>query len=239
MNSTDFEIFYNWNNNNRTNDGIQFRTIQSRILPLLEKKAFSKSEIEEILISEGYKESLVKEALSLDSTAQESITEKSAEISNGVPRRYADISHKFERVLQSQGPSKFVKLMTQGESPLVKVSKKELDTFQKIADTAYDNPVHLATLHAFLKPSIISELAENVCRARKIRDKCSFSKVDNGVYEISHNGKKIEASAKPVKSNSKKFANSNYEVFGFPDEYVILAHEEECPYSQIKKDIFG
>jgi len=68
MNSADFEIFYNWNNSNKTNDKIQFRTIQSRMLPLLERKAFTNSEIEEILIAEGYKESLVKEALKITNT---------------------------------------------------------------------------------------------------------------------------------------------------------------------------
>ena len=48
MNQADFEIFYNWNNSNNTNDKIQFRTIQSRMRPMLERNAYSNSEIEEI-----------------------------------------------------------------------------------------------------------------------------------------------------------------------------------------------
>jgi hypothetical protein len=239
MNSADFEIFYNWNNSNKTNDKIQFRTIQSRMLPLLERKAFTNSEIEEILIAEGYKESLVKEALKITNTkvASEQEVEMNVEAANGVPKKYSDISHKFERVLQAHGPRKFVKLMTQGESPLLKVSRKELETFQKIADVAYENPVQLQTLHAFMQPSIISELAENVCRARKIAQKCTVTKVASGKFQISHNGKKVEASIKPVDSTSDKFAKSNYGAFGFPDEYVILAYEHNSPYSQIKKDL--
>lgn len=239
MNSSDFEIFYNWNNSNKTNDKIQLRTIQSRMLPLLEKKAFSKNEIEEILIAEGYKENLVKEALRLDDSSSDAKLEEAVDYASGMPKKYSDISNKFEKVLKAQGPSMFVKMLTQGDNPLVKLSSKELDTFQKIADTAYDNPIHLTTLHAFLKPSIVSELAENVCRARKIRSKCSFAKIDDDVYEITHNGKKIQASLKPINSSSNKFASSNYGVFGFPDEYVFLAYEENSPYSQIKKDILG
>ena len=239
MNQADFEIFYNWNNSNNTNDKIQFRTIQSRMRPMLERNAYSNSEIEEILISEGYKENLVKEAIKVAHAADmpESQVEENVSAANGVPKKYADIAYKFEKVLQAKGASTFVKLMTQGENPLMKVSKKELDTFQKIADVAYENPVHLVTLHAFMRPSIVSELSENVCRARKIRNKCSFSAVTDGSYRISHAGKVIEASIKPVSSSSTKFATSNYGVFGFPDEYVILAYEEASPYSQIKKDL--
>ena len=239
MNQADYEIFYNWNNSNNTNDKIQFRTIQSRMRPMLEKKAYSNSEIEEILISEGYKENLVKEAIKVAHAIEmpESEVEESVTVANGVPKKYSDISRRFEKVLQAKGPSTFVKLMTQGENPLIKISKKELDTFQKIADVAYENPVHLVTLHAFMRPSVVSELAENVCRARKIRNKCSFSEVSNGSYRITHAGKVIEASIKPVGSSSTKFANSNYGAFGFPDEYVILAYEEASPYSQIKRDL--
>jgi hypothetical protein len=237
MDSTDFEIFYNWNNAIRTNDKIQFRVIQSKIKPLLEKKAYSPSEIEEILIAEGYKENLIKEALASENPSTQRDVDTTVDIASGVPKKYSDISNKFEKILQAEGPSKFVKLMTQGENPLVKISKKELDTFQKIADTAYENPVHLATLHAFIKPSIVSELAENVCRARKIKNKCSFAKINDGTYKITHSGKTVEASFKPLKSTSTKYANSNYGVFGFPDEYIILAYEEDSPYSKIKKDL--
>jgi len=237
MNSTDFEIFYNWNNLNRTNDKIQLRTIQSRMLPLLERKAFTLPEIEEILIAEGYKESLVKEAMQANNKISEADLEMSVEAANGVPKKYSDISHKFEKVLQAHGPTKFVKLMTEGENPLLKISKKERETFQKIADVAYENPVQLTTMHAFIQPSIISELAENVCRARRIAQKCSVVKTAKGNFTITHNGKKIEASIKPVESTSEKFAKSNYGVFGFPDEYVILAYEHNSPYAEIKKDL--
>jgi hypothetical protein len=236
MQKKDSEIFYNWTNSNNTNDKLQFRTIQSRIAPLLERNAFTHSEIEEILVAEGYKQNLIKEALKMAEDEDEEIVED-VEAEEKLPKKYSDLSHKFERTLEAKGPTKFVKIMTQGENPLMKLSKKELETFQKIADTAYTNSVHYATLHAFMKPSIISELAENVCRARKIRQNCKVAKVDDGVYKIEHNGKTVKASYKPVISTSTKFASSNYGEFGFPDEYVILAYEEASPYSQIKKDL--
>ena len=237
MNSSDFEIFYNWDNANKTNDNIQYRTIQSKIKPLIERNVFSSSEIEEILIADGYKEALVKDAVraASNNNISEPVTEP-VEV-NVVPKKYSDISSKFEKVLKAQGPTKFVKLMTSGDNPLIKLSKKELSNFQKIADTAYENPIHLATLHAFMKPSVVSELAENVCRARKIKSNCSFSKVSEGLYKISHNGTTVNASIKPVLSSSKKFATSSYGVFGFPDEYVILAYEESSPYEKIRKDL--
>lgn len=234
MQKKDSEIFYNWTNSNNTNDKLQFRTIQSRIAPLLERNAFTHSEIEEILIAEGYKQNLIKEALK-SSEAEEEVEELVAE--ETLPKKYSDLSHKFEKFLEAKGPTKFVKVMTQGENPLIKLSKKDLDTFQKIADTAYTNSVHYATLHAFMKPSIISELAENVCRARKIRSNCKVAQVNDGVFKIEHNGKTVKASFKPVISTSTKFASSNYGEFGFPDEYVILAYEEASPYSKIKKDL--
>jgi len=237
MQKKDSEIFYNWTNSNNTNDKLQFRTIQSRIAPLLERNAYNHSEIEEILVSEGYKQNLIKEALKMASKDEEIEETEEVEAEETLPKKYSDLSYKFERVLEAKGPTKFVKIMTQGENPLMKLSKKELDTFQKIADTAYTNSVHYATLHAFMKPSIISELAENVCRARKIRKNCRVAKVDDGVYQIEHNGKTVKASYKPVISTSNKFASSNYAEFGFPDEYVILAYEEASPYSQIKKDL--
>ena len=235
MNASDFEIFYNWNNSVKTNEKIQFREILARIKPLIRKQSYKSSEIEEILIAEGYRENLVKDAMnSLNTKTAEQTSEI---VPDGVPMTYSDIAPKFEKVLKSSGPTNFIKIMTSGDNPLVKISKKELETFQRIADTAYENPVHLATLHAFLKPSIISELAENVCRARKIRNKCSFAKVSNGKYKITHGNHTIEASISPVNSTSNKYSASNYDKFGFPDEYVILAYEEESPYSKIKRDI--
>jgi hypothetical protein len=31
--------------------------------------------------------------------------------------------------------------------------------------------------------------------------------------------------------------DSNYEKFGFPDEFVILAYEKNSPYSKIANDL--
>ena len=235
MNSPDFEIFYNWNNSLQTNEKIQYRTILSKIKPLREVKAYNDSEIEEILTAEGFKNNLIKAALK-DGTGENDIEQK-VETANGIPKKYSDISHRFEKVLVAQGPTKFVKLMTQGDSPLMKLSKKEKDTFQKIADVAYENPLYMQTLHAYMSPSIVSELAETVCKARKIRNKVSVAKTGNGKYKITHAGKIIEASLNPLTSTSESFSNSNYGTFGFPDEYIILAHEEESPYSKINKDL--
>jgi hypothetical protein len=232
MNSQDFEIFYNWNNSLKTNDKIQFRKIQSEVKTL--RKAYSSTEIEEILVAEGYKPNLVKEALNFDSQ-DETIEQKVVEVST-VPKKYADVSSKFEKVLMEIGPTKFVKMLTSGSSPLMKISKKEIETFQKIADVAYENSVHLVTLHAYMKPSIVSELAENVCRARKIKNKCSFANTEGGLA-ITFNGKTVVASTKPVKSSSAKCVDSNYEKFGFPDEFVILAYEKNSPYSKIANDL--
>jgi hypothetical protein len=237
MQKKDNEIFYNWTNSNNTNDQLQLRTIKSRIAPMLDKQVFAHSEIEEILVAEGYKQNLIKEALKMadkENGAEEPVKPSEEAI---IPKRYSDLSNKFEKLLQAEGPTKFVKILTRGDNPLMKLSSKELETFQKIADTAHVNPVHNAVLHAFMKPSIISELAENVCRARKISKNCRIAKVSENVYQISHNDKKIEVSLGPVKSSSTKFASSGYGKLGFPDEYVILAYEESSPYSQIKKDL--
>ena len=212
MNSLDFEVFTNYNNSFKTNDKIQFRAIHAKAKSLFDKKVYATSEMEELLIADGYKESLVKEALAM--LSKDELNDLEVET----------------KVASAAG-------ITEGQAPLMKISRKELETFQRIADLAHENPVHFATLHAYMKPSITSELAENVCRARKIKEKCSFAQNEDGSYRISHKGKIIEASSKPVKSTSDKFNNSNYGIFGFPDEYVILAHEESNPYSRIKKDL--
>lgn len=234
MQKKDNEIFSNWTNSSNSSDQLQFRQIQARMVPILKKNAYNISEIEEILISEGFKENLVKEALRIPETKTEKEVKTSSTV---IPKSYADLSGKFEQVLANHGPRKFVQLMTQGENPLMKVSNKQLDAFQRFADTAYNNPTEMPGLHAFMKPSIISELAENVCRARKIRQNCRVAEKSNGEYEIQHGSKKIVASFKPMKSSSEKFASSNYQHFQFPDEYIILAYEEASPYSQIKKDL--
>jgi hypothetical protein len=235
MISNDSDILINWTRSNAANDNLQLRTIQSRIRPYLERKSMKNSEIEEILLAEGYKENLIKEALRLaSSTGEDDKVVKEAFV--GIPKTYGDLAPKFEAVLAAKGPTRFVKMLTEGQSPIVKLSRKELDSFHKIADKAFDNPMELPVLHAFLKPSVISELAENVCRARKIRQNCKVAETKEG-YKIAHKNKTIIASAKPISSTSEKFASGNYEAFGFPDEYVIIAHEEASPYSQIQKDL--
>jgi hypothetical protein len=235
MISNDSDILINWTRSNAANDNLQLRTIQSRIRPYLERKSMKNSEIEEILLAEGYKENLIKEALRLASTKDEESVVV-ADTFKGIPKKYGDVAPKIEAVLAAKGPSKFVKMLTEGNSPIVKISKKDLDSLQKIADKAFENPLEMPVLHAFLKPSVISELAENVCRARKIRQNCKVAQTKDG-YKIAHKNKEIFASSKPISSTSDKFASSNYEAFGFPDEYVIIAHEEASPYSQIQKDL--
>jgi hypothetical protein len=239
MNLLDFEVFSNYNTSYRTNDKIQFRIITSKAKAMADKKVYSSAEIEELLISDGHKESLVKEAIGFvlgSKTESATSTPKVAKTSK-MPQRYSDIAQNFEEVLMSKGPNFFVKSLTEGESPLVKISKKETETFRRIADLAYENPVHFSTLHAYIKPSIASELAENVCRARKIKSNCGFKKINSNSYQISHKGKTVVASSTPVNSTSEKFSKSSYGIFGFPDEYVILAHEESDPMCQIKKDL--
>ena len=114
MQKKDSEIFYNWTNSNNTNDKLQFRTIQSRIAPLLERNAYNHSEIEEILVSEGYKQNLIKEALKMANKDEEIEETEEVEAEETLPKKYSDLSHKFERVLEAKGPTKFVKIMTQG-----------------------------------------------------------------------------------------------------------------------------
>jgi hypothetical protein len=239
MNSQDFEIFHDWGNTLKTNDKIQFRTIHAKAQDYLKTSSFAPSEIEEILIADGYKETLVKEALSVLTQPEmsESQIEAKVEAANGIPKKYADLAPRFEKVLTNKGANYFVKAMTSGESPLLKLSKKELETFQRIADLAYENPVHYATLHTYMKPSVTSELAENVCKARKIKNKCKIASDDSGFYKISHNDKIIKVSYKPIVSTSSKYQKSNYELFGFPDEYVILAYEANSPYAKLNKEL--
>ena len=233
----DFEVFHNWNNSLRTNDKIQFRSMQDKIKNM--KQAYNESEIEEILLSEGYKHNLIKEAIDFSfSKKTNSSTDQLIDKANGVPKKYADISHNFEKVLFEQGPLKFVKLTTQGNSPIIKISNKESEALLTIAELVYENPIYIDTFHSYIKPSIVSELAENVCKARAILNKCKVSKTNNG-YQIKHGDKLVEASTKPINSTSKKFVESNYKIFGFPDEYVIIAHEEESPISKLKKDLLN
>lgn len=233
--SMDFEIFYNWNNSLRTNDKIQYRAIKEKIKPML-KKAYKESEIEELLLAEGYKFNLIKEALKTPNESLDITIDESIDSANGVPKKYADISYKLEKTLSKVGPSKFVKLITQGENPLIKISAKEINVFQKLANLAFENPQYIDTLHSYMKPSIVSELGEIICKARSIVKDCKVAKTQTG-YSISHGNKVIEASIKPVNSTSEKFVNSNYQMFGFPDEYVIIAFEEESPISKLKKDL--
>lgn len=238
MNSLDFEIFQNWNNSLQTNDKMQFRTIQAKVKTYLDEHTFSSEEIEEILLAEGFKHNLIKEALSLDNKSEPTVTkEATAPEFTGMPKKYADLAPRFEKILISKGPDYFVKTLIGGTSPLMKLSHKEVEAFQRIADLAYSNPVYLNTLHSYMQPSISSELAENVCKARSMRTKCSVSENENGSFRISHKGKIIEASVKPMKSSSEKFVNSNYSVFNFPDEYIVLAYESSSPYAKIQNEL--
>lgn len=232
MNSKDVEIFHNWTNNNKTNEQIQLRTIKARILPMLKRGVYASSDIEEILVSEGYRLDLIKKAMAIDEP-----TKTAQKVEKGFPKSYKDLAPNIEKVLNERGPTAFVKMLTSGTNPLMKLSKKDRDTFQKIADTAYDNPIHVNTLHAFMEPSIISELAENICTARKIKSNCKVAQKNSEVFEITHKGVTISASPVQMKSTSEKFAQSNYEAFGFPDEYIALAYEEFSPYSRIKNEI--
>lgn len=229
MNSTDFEIFYNWGNTLSTNDKIQFKKIQSQISNL--KKNHSVGEMEEILVANGYKYSLVKEALS---EKKEVKTAQAEPVT--MPKKYADIAPRIEQTLKELGSNKFVSLLTKGTNPLMKLSKKQVETFQKLADSALEDSIYFDALHSYMKPSIVSELCENVRIARKIKDFCKIDNKDN-LYKIHHNGKVVEASISPVKSTSAKYKENNYSYFNFPDEYVILAYEESSPYSKIKKDL--
>lgn len=233
MDSKDFEIFQNWTNNNKTNEQIQLRTIKARILPMLQKGVYASNEIEEILVSEGYRLDLIKKAMTID----EPIKTASSTPQKGFPKSYKDLAPQIEKVLREKGPNQFVKMLTSGNDPLMKLSTKDRGTFQKIADTAYDHPIHMNTLHAFMEPSIVSELAENVCRARKIKPNCKIAQTNSEVYEITHKDVTVIASPTQIKSTSQKFAQSNYEAFGFPDEYIVLAYDESSPYSRIKKEI--
>jgi len=240
MNNSDYEMFCNWNSSLASNENLQTRTILAEARKLI-KKSFTILEVEEVLLASGYKPNLVKSALDSmnesDGLEEASIVaEADEEESFGVPKKYSDMAPRFEKILKTSGAKKFVDLMTSGQSPLIKISKKEKETFQRIASLAIENPVHLNTLHSYIRPSVTSELAENVCKARKIRSKCNVEG-ENNSYKIRHNGATIKVSTSPVSSTNTKFANSNYGVFGFPDEYVILAYEEDAPYARLTKDL--
>lgn len=240
MNNSDYEMFCNWNSGLASNENIQTRTILAEARKMI-SKSFTIQEIEEILLASGYRQNLVKTALDSmdesDGLMSEGATSESEEDSSfSVPKKYSDMAPRFEKILKASGAKAFVDLMTSGTDPLVKISKKEKETFHRIASLAIENPVHLNTLHSYIRPSITSELAENVCKARKIRSKCNVEG-ENNSYKITHNGNTIKVSTSPVSSTNTKFADSNYGVFGFPDEYVIVAYEEDTPYARLTKDL--
>lgn len=240
MNNSDYEMFCNWNSSLASNENIQTRTILAEARKMI-VKSFTIPEIEEVLLASGYRQNLIKTALDSmnesDGLMTENIeAESENEESFGVPKKYSDMAPRFEKILKTSGAKKFVDLMTSGTNPLIKISKKEKETFHRIASLAIENPVHLNTLHSYIRPSITSELAENVCKARKIRSKCNVEG-ENSSYKIVHNGNTIKVSTSPVSSTHTKFAESNYGVFGFPDEYVIMAYEEDAPYARLTKDL--
>lgn len=234
MNSQEMELLTKLIGRHDQEDAIAIKTAMNRISQL--KSSYGPEEISEILLAEGVSERIA--SLSLEKVFTKVAEKKKEEYYfKGVPKSYKDIALRFEKVLLSHGPRKFVKMTTEGQDPIIKLSKSEKETFLKLSEAAYNDHVRLASLHAFIQPSIIGELNNKVCVARKLAKTASVQKINEDTYEITVKGKKIEANINDIDSTNPVFSESNYKEFGFPDEYVIMAYEKSLPYESIIKNL--
>jgi len=232
------DMIYNWRNSLRKNDQGE-RIVAAQVAQQLKSRDFNENEAIDMMIADGYSMAIAKAAVEdvyEVVTAQTSY--KPQRTAMVVPTKYNDVAPIIEDTLKSTATNEFINLLTTGEQPIMRLSRKGLDSFSRLVKAAKEDKFALETLHGELKPWIEEAMLNSVLLAEKTQARI-FKAESEGQYKVSTAKGVIDVDLESGTSSGSRFQKGNFAQFGLADEYLVKVADTVSPHARLTRAIVG
>lgn len=235
MLASEAEIIYNWRNELRQNNQGE-RTVAAQSAIDFQKRGFTAQEALEMLAAEKFDlrtaEHAVYTVYGKTACAESSQPVRTAMV---VPTSYSDVKPIIEDTLGRLSAKEFVDRLTKSESPIVRVSQKNLESWYRLAANAKQDAFGLDVLHSELKPWVEETMLKSVLIAE--REEARIQKVAKNErrYKVAMRKEAAEVDLDHGTSTGTRFQKGNFADFGLADEFMIQAADHVSPYERLKR----
>jgi hypothetical protein len=228
--NTSDDMIYNWRNELKGHSSGMKVVANSQALKL-KNQGFNKGEVIELLAADNYDIELAKKVAS--NLFDDNNTVRTATEVSVVPTKYSDCAPIIEKTLQKLSAKEFVNKLTKNRFAIVQVDDKGYDSWKRLAELAKKSYNARVGLHNELKPWIEEALLNNVLLAQKNDAQIKTASKNKVIVSMKNGTAEVDLST--ATSNSDKFIEGNYELFGLADEFLVKAADAVSPYERLKR----
>ena len=238
-NTIDFDLIYNWGGTlSKTDGGARLVTI--RLASNYREAGLEPSQIEDILLSDGYRQDTVSSAIGevfADRIASEEPT-KPQRFAMVAPARYAEVQPLINEAFDRLGPIDFVNRLAMSKDPILFVDKKQLKSWYRLAQRAAEEPYAREIMHNELQPFVEEAMYTSVILAEK--NALPVREADkDGEYLLGDGDHCVRVNLAEGTSNGKRFINGNFADFGLACEHIVRAAEYASPEGRLRRALKG
>lgn len=218
MNLQNDEMIYNWSNSLRQNDdGARF--IAAQTAASLRERGFSAPEALDVMVADEFNQDIAKSAVAatyFEPAAEVPAAKRTAKV---VPTSYGDILPFVENALKLMPTREFVDKLSAGSAPILRVSQRSLQSWNRLAGLAKDNDSALSQLHRDLRPWMEEAMLNSVLIAEsdstRTASKKSVTDLGKGTCDCA------------------RFIGGNFATFGLACEHIVVAADHASPHQRL------
>jgi hypothetical protein len=233
--ASEADIIYNWRNELRQNTQGE-RTVAAQSAIDFQKRGFTAQEALEMLAAENFDLRIAEHAVytvyGKTASAESSQPVRTAMV---VPTSYSDVKPIIEDTLRRLSAKEFVDRLAKSESPIVRVSQKNLESWYRLAANAKQDAFALDVLHSELKPWVEETMLKSVLIAEREEARIQKLAKNERRYKVAMRKEAAEVDLDQGTSTGTRFQKGHFADFGLADEFMIQAADHVSPYERLKR----
>lgn len=233
--TTEADIIYNWRNELRQNIQGE-RTVAAQKAIDFQRRGFSAQEALEMLVADNFDLRIAEHAVynvyGKTASADSSQPVRTAMV---VPTSYSDVKPIIEDTLKRLSAKDFVDRLAKSESPIVRVSQKNLESWYRLASKAKQDAYALDVLHSELRPWVEDAMLKSVLIAEREEAKIQKLSKNEQRYRVAMRKESAEVDLDKGTSTGARYQKGNFADFGLADEFMVYAADHISPYERLRR----
>jgi hypothetical protein len=226
------EMILNWSNNLRkTNDGLRY--VAAQTAQAYKADGFNASETFELMVADDFDIDVTKEILSqvFESEKIASAPEPTR-FAMVVPTSYKDVVPLIEDALVKLSPNQFVESLF---NKLIISSRKDKESWKRLAQQAVNDPVAKKILHEDLRPWIEETMLNSVLAAEQQQYRVAALDGELKEYAVSTNSGNVKVNLQDGVCSCERFQNGHFASFGLACEHMVRVADTISPFERLTR----
>lgn len=229
------EMIYNWRNELRQNvQGEQF--VAAQTAENYKQRGFTAAETLEMLAADKCDLRIAEAAVkSVFEPEAKTAAKKETRTAQVVPTSYADVAPIIENTLSRLSAREFVDRLTRSEAPIIRMASANVESLQRLAAQAKEEPYALSVLHDELRPWVEDAMLKSVLLAEKEPAQVTAASKNSSRYKVASRKEVAEVDLDNGTSTGSRFQKGHFADFGLADEFMVRAADVTSPYQRLKR----